>query len=259
MAWVLSVAMLYGCSSFSVRPQIPLDGETAQTVLQALRQRESNITAIKGLFQASITGAILPISQNLNGVLFYHRPDDVRLRGFTRVGGVIFEFLRENDSYQLRLPSAGKFVKGRISELNQNEQEFSQIVELSLRAVNAILGAIEGIDTGQIALYDDDGRIRLDVQPIDDKSKELEKPFDTRVWLNKYTFDVVQVEYFTEDGDVAMKVDCSDFRIAETDGPLSRAPIRLPFRIRAEDFRSSGGSMNLIFQELVANAKPPKS
>ena len=228
-------------------------------MLQALRQRESNIKAIKGLFQASITGSVLPISQNLNGVLFYHRPDDVHLRGFTRVGGVIFEFLRENDSYQLRLPSAGKFVRGRITELNKNEEEFSQIVELSLRAVDAILGAIEGIDTGNVALYDDGERIRLDVRPVDDKEIDSEKPFDTRVWVNRYTFDVVQVEYLTEDEDVAMKVDCSDFRIAETDVPFSRTPIRLPFHIRAEDFRSSGGSMTLTFQELVANAESPKS
>ena len=114
IACVVSVAMMSGCTSISVQPQVPLDGEKAQAVLQALREREANIKAIKGLFQASITGSVLPISQNLNGVLFYHRPTDVHLRGFTRVGGVIFEFLRENDSYELRLPSAGK-IRERTS------------------------------------------------------------------------------------------------------------------------------------------------
>ena len=251
--------MVSGCTSFSVQPQIPLDGEKAQSVLQALREREANIKAIKGLFHASITGSVLPISQNLNGVLFYNRPSDVHLRGFTRVGGVIFEFQRENDSYELRLPSAGKFVKGRVTELNKNEKEFSQIVELSLRAVDAILGAIEGMNSGNIALYDDGDRIRLDVKGDGGQEVDSEKLFDTRVWIHKYTFDVVQVEYLTGDEDVAMKVDCSDFRIAETDAPFSRRPIRLPFQIRAEDFRSSGGSMSLTFQELVANAEPSKS
>ena len=185
IACVVSVAMVSGCTLVSVRPQIPLDGEKAQTVLQALRERETNIKAIKGLFQASITGSVLPISQNLNGVLFYHRPSDVQLRGFTRVGGVIFEFLRKNDSYELRLPSAGKFVRGRITELNKKEEEFSQIVELSLRAVYAILGAIKGINTGNIALYDDGERIRLDVRAGGDQKLESEKPFDTRVWIHK--------------------------------------------------------------------------
>ena len=56
-------------------------------------------------------------------------------------------------------------MRGRITELNKKEEEFSQIVELSLRAVDAILGAIEGIETGNVALYDDGERIRLDVRP----------------------------------------------------------------------------------------------
>ena len=125
--------------------------------------------------------------------------------------------------------------------------------------MDAILGAIEGIDTGNIALYDDGERIRLDVRAGGDHEVDSENPFDTRVWIHKYTFDVVRVEYLTEDEDVAMKVDCSDFRIAETDAPFTRRPIRLPFQIRAEDFRSSGGSMTLTFQELVANSESPPS
>ena len=78
--------------------------------------------------------------------------------------------------------------------------------------------------------------------------------FITRVWVSKNTFDVVQVEYFIEDEEVAMTVECSDFRVVKQDSERTTSSIRLPFHIRAEDFRSSGGSMTLIFQEMVANA-----
>ena len=236
-----------------VQPTLPLDSETTNMVLQALHQRESDIEAIKGLFYASITGSILPISQNLNGVLFYRRPQTIRLKGFTRIGGTIFEFLRDTDHYQLRLPSAGKFVSGRVSELNK-AGEFRQVVELSLRAMDAILGKIDGLDGGDVAFYDDGERIRLEVVTQEDGRVPSTDVIVTRVWISRQTYDVLQVEYLIEDEEVAMTVQCSDFRVVKQDSARSTASIRLPFQIRAEDFRSSGGSMTLIFQELVANA-----
>ena len=242
-----------GCTATPVRPTLPLDSETTNMVLQALHQRESDIEAIKGLFYASITGSILPISQNLNGVLFYRRPHTIQLKGFTRVGGVIFEFLRDTDHYQLHLPSAGKFVSGRVSELNK-AGEFRQVVELSLRAMDAILGEIAGLDGGDVAFYDDGERIRVEVPPEGSGEVPSADAFITRVWVSKNTFDVVQVEYFIEDEEVAMTVECSDFRVVKQDSERTTSSIRLPFHIRAEDFRSSGGSMTLIFQEMVANA-----
>ena len=248
---VLSGMVGFGCAP--VKPQLPLDADSTQFVLQTLRERESHIKAIKGLFQASITGPVLPISQNLNGVLFYRRPYAVQLRGFTRIGGVIFEFIRDTDHYELRLPSAGKFVTGRITELDK-AQEFSQIVELSLRAMDAILGNIEGMATDDVALYDDGERIRLEGDLIKQYVTGSEEPLSTRIWMNRDTFDVMQVEYVTEDDDVAISVTCSDFRLVERNTTDSVRALRLPFHIRAEDFRSSGGSMTLKFQELVANA-----
>ena len=253
IGFLIFAVMVSGCTTPPVRPMLPLDSETTNLVLQVLRQRESDIEALKGLFYASITGSILPISQNLNGVLFYRRPHTIQLKGFTRIGGTIFEFLRETDHYQLHLPSAGKFVSGRVSELNQ-AGEFRQVVELSLRAMDAILGRIDGLGRGYVAFYDDGERIRLEVPPEGSGEDPSADSFITRVWVSKNTFDVVQVEYLIEDEEVAMTVQCSDFREVKQASERSTASIRLPFQIRAEDFQSSGGSMTLIFQEMVANA-----
>lgn len=248
------LVMVSGCAVFSVQPEVPLNDEVTQWVLDSLRQRESRIQSVKGLFRASVSGSsVLPISQNLDGVLFYERPYLVRLRGFARVGGTMFEFQRNGDYYQLSIPPAGKAVKGQITTLDAS-QDVSRVVELSLRTMDAILGKIEDRDGSKILLYQDGERFRLDIKRMIETDGNASDSLTTRVWVNRDTFDVVQVEYLMEDDEIVMVVECSDFRVVKSQDPSTSSPIRLPFHIRAEDLRSLGGSMTLTFQELAANA-----
>ena len=249
------LVVLSGCAVFSLQPQAPLNDEVTQWVLDSLRQRESRIQSIKGLFRASVSGSsVLPISQNLDGVLFYERPYWVQLRGFARVGGTIFEFRRDGDHYQLSIPPAGKAVQGQITALDDS-QDISRVVELSLRTMDAILGKIEDGDGSKILLYQDGERFRLDIQSMKQPEGNGSHPLMTRVWVNRDTLDVVQVEYLMEDDEIAMVVECSDFRVVESKDPSTSSPIRLPFHIRAKDLRSLGGTMTLTFVELAANAE----
>jgi hypothetical protein len=253
------LVLVSGCAVFSVQPEVPLNDEVTQWVLDSLRQRESRIQSVKGLFRASVSGSsILPISQNLDGVLFYERPYLVQLRGFARVGGTIFEFRRDGDHYQLSIPPAGKAVQGRITALDDS-QDISRVVELSIRTMDAILGKIKDGDGSKILLYQDRERFRLDIQSMKQAAGNGGHPLMTRVWVNRDTFDVVQVEYLMEDDEIAMVVECSDFRVVESKDLSTSSPIRLPFHIRAEDLRSLGGSMTLTFVELAANAESAPS
>jgi len=253
------LVVLSGCAVFSLQPQAPLNDEVTQWVLDSLRQRESRIQSIKGLFRASVSGSsVLPISQNLDGVLFYERPYWVQLRGFARVGGTIFEFRRDGDHYQLSIPPAGKAVQGQITALDDS-QDISRVVELSLRTMDAILGKIEDGDGSKILLYQDGERFRLDIQSMKQPEGNGSHPLMTRVWVNRDTLDVVQVEYLMEDDEIAMVVECSDFRVVESKDPSTSSSIRLPFHIRAEDLRSLGGTMTLTFVELAANAEAAPS
>ncbi len=248
--------MVSGCAVFSVQPEVPLNDEVTQWVLESLRQRESRIQSVKGLFRASVSGSsVLPISQNLDGVLFYERPYlvQLQLRGFARVGGTIFEFQRDGDYYQLNIPSAGKAVRGQITTLDDS-QDVSRVVELSLRTMDAILGKIQDGDESKILLYQDGDHFRLDIQSMIETGENNGDSIMTRVWVNRDTFDVVQVEYLMKDEETVMVVECSDFRALQSKDPSISSPIRLPFHIRAEDHRSQGGSMTLTFQELSANA-----
>ena len=243
-----------GCTVFSFQPEVRLNDDVAQWVIESLRQREARIRSVKGLFRASVSGSsILPISQNLDGVLFYERPYVIQLRGFARVGGTIFEFQRDGDYYQLDIPPSGKAVQGRVADLDDSE-DVSRVVELSLRTMDAILGKIDKGSESKILLYQDGELFRLDIQMSKNAPKNESNPVMTRVWVNRDTFDVVQVEYLIEDEETVMIVECSDFRVVTSQDPSVSSPIRLPFHIRAEDLRSLGGSMTLKFQELAANA-----
>ncbi|UCE62738.1 MAG: hypothetical protein JSU59_07580 [Nitrospirota bacterium] len=249
------LVIVSGCAVFSGQPEVPLNDEVTEWVLESLRQREARIRSVKGLFRASVSGSsVLPISQNLDGVLFYERPYLIRLRGFARVGGTIFEFQRDGDYYKLNIPSSGKAVQGQITALDDS-QDVSRIVEMSIRTMDAILGKFDDADGSKVLLYQDGENFRLDIQNMIEMEGKNNDPLMTRVWVNRDTFDVIQVEYLIEDEEAIMVVECSDFRAVKSKDPSISSPIRLPFHIRAEDLRSQGGSMTLTFQELAANAE----
>lgn len=252
------LVMISGCTVF-YRPSLPpLNAEMTQWVLASLHERESRIRSVKGLFHASISGSVLPLSQDLNGVLYYRQPYSVQLRGFARIGGTIFEFRRDGDYYQLHIPSAGKAVQGQVTALDDSEDIY-RVVELSLRTMDAILGKIDDMDETKVLLYQDGERFRLDIQNMMGANGSGSDSLLTRVWVNRETFDVVQVEYLMEDEETVMVVECSDFRVVKSNAPPTESPIRLPFHIRAEDLRSVGGSLTLTFQELAANAESAPS
>ncbi|GJL54166.1 MAG: hypothetical protein NPIRA02_12980 [Nitrospirales bacterium] len=235
----------------AIHPEQTVSQKKAQEILAALRAKESNIRNLKGLFQASIAGSILPISKTLPGVVFYTRPNSIRLKGFTPVGGTFFQFLREGDVYRLMMPASGRLTTGNIQELGR-AGDIGRVVELSLRAIDAVLGIISGANLATMDVYEEEEGFRLDIPASTDQRIEESDVTLTRYWVEKQRYDIVRVEYKNQEHETLMSIACRDFRMFSTSSELSEATMYLPFHLKAEDDRLSG-SVTLLFQELAIN------
>ena len=247
---LITSLLVSGCATVTHPIDRPVSLQKTQDILQALKVKESSILNLKGLFHASITGSLLPISRTMPGVVFYNRPDSIRLKGLTPVGGTFFQFIRDGEDYQLMMPASGQFTSGKIQEVGHNG-DIGQVVALSLRAMDTVLGKISGLHLETIRLYEEEQEFRLDIPELPADKNIIDDVVLTRIWVEKQRYDVVRVQYYDENGDVLRGIDCQDFRIvSKVKGP-SKIEMYLPFHIRAKDERLSG-SVTLDFQELVA-------
>ena len=242
--------MVSGCAIVPT-PLIPQNPEKTREVLHVMREREASIQNLRGLFHASVTGPGVAISANFDGVVFYTRPNSVRMKGFTRVGEVIFDFVRNQDMYWLRFPGTGRLVKGHITELDKIG-DLSQPVQLGLRAMDAVLGRVNGTHPGEIVLYKEGDRYRLEF-PSRGRGRETgSDALTTRMWVDQQKYNLLQVDYLTQEGETAVTVECDDFRGITPHSSPGSSDIQLPFSISAENLQDSG-SITLDFQELIAN------
>ena len=245
-------AFLHGCGTTPLQIERVISQEKTQGILERLKARAERIHRLKGLFRVAITGSILPISRTIPGVVFYKRPDSIRLKGLTPVGGTFFQFVRDGEDYRLLIPGNGQSSKGKIHELNR-AGDMGQVVELSLRALDAVLGKFERLSSGEARVFEENEAFRIDI-PSDLDQRADKKPFIlTRLRVDKIRLNIVQIEYLDQGGDVVRSIDCQDFRVVSAQSQTKELPIHLPFHIHAEDDQLSG-SVTLDFQELVANA-----
>ena len=251
--FLVACLLISGCMSVDLQTKTEVPREKAEEIIHALTAKEARIQTLKGLFRASITGSILPVSKTLPGVVFYTRPDSIRLKGFTPVGGTVFQFVREGEDYRLVIPSSGRFTNGKIQDLGR-AGDMGHVVQLSLRAMDAVLGKMKGLNLNEAQLYEDNRGYRLDIQELAEEERHAANDVVmTRMWVGKQGYDIVHVEYLDKEGDLFMSIDCQDFRNVSVPTNSSESAIQLPFHIRAEDDRLSG-SVTLMFQEMVANA-----
>ncbi|MGD9852229.1 MAG: hypothetical protein AB7T38_13270 [Nitrospirales bacterium] len=245
--------VLTGCAGLSQRHFLPVDEGTSREVLDSLRQRESSISTLKGLFQVSISGAGIPLSQDLNGVVTYRQPDQVHLKGFVRLGVPVLDFHREGNHYELFLPAEGRIVSGQVDGSHQ-ESEWDQTVLLSLRALDAVLGKIAGLSDPDAQVLKDDQFFRIDqaVPPGDESGSLSEVWVRTRVDI--HTLEVRSIEYFQPADDLVVSVECEDYRAVKNKQSNEGPTVRLPFSVRAIDHRLMGGTVTLNFLEFILNA-----
>lgn len=254
---------LDGCALFTPRDERPLRVATVEELTGLLAERHAAMRSLKALFSAKITGGILPIGQRVQGTILYQRPDALRLRGFTPLGGELFEFVQADGLYRLRLPTMGREVNGRRSEPDQLGQ-LSRTFRLSVWAMSGIVGTDPITASEHVRLVEEGDQYRLDVFAVADESAAIASPTPVRrIWFNRRLLVVVGEERLSPTGETEAAMQFEDFRPvgeALTD-TVSHAPgsehgggtMLRPFKISMQDGQGRG-TVQVTFLEIIPNA-----
>jgi len=188
----------------------------------------------------------------MDGVLLYRRPRLIRLKGFSPLGGLVFDFLVNRDHYTLHIPKEGHVFTGKVGDLEATG-EIGVLVKLSLQAMDTLLGKVGNVDQGQLYVVEDGDQYRIEVWPSSAEDDLADGEIIRRVWVGRNPFQVNQLEHLSSDGEIIVVVQAEDFRPVRKPSPLENSTIMLPFQVVAED-RLGEKSVSLKFQEIIANA-----
>jgi hypothetical protein len=237
--------LIAGCALVTPTEEPLLKQATAEQLTALLSQREASLHSMKGLFSAKIRGGILPMTSRVDGVVYYRRPNALRLRGFhAPIGYELFELVQADDLYKLRLPTLGRVLTGRQSEM-KDMGKLARPFQLSVWAMGGVLG------NGTIAKGET-------VKLIEDGA-EKEPTLARRLWFDRRTLLVVREDRLAQSGEIDATIQYEDFRPLDdpefhsmsgkgtADGRLLR-----PFKISLEDGRGQG-SVQLTFHEILPN------
>ncbi len=238
-------------------PAAPLRAATAEELAGLLEQREGTLRTVKGLFSAEVKSSGFPIAQTVYGTLFYSRREALRLQGFDRFGGRIFDFVLEPARYHLHVPSERRRITGSPAELARRGG-ISDSVRLSILAMSGLLG-VEPVQPGaRMTLEEDDDLYRLDVRHAH-LDQAWEGAVTRQIWFERRAFNVVRERRFAPDGTLIGTLELADFRPASsrpevettTAAPLSDDLV-LPFQIKATNGENNG-RIEITFSEIQPN------
>lgn len=251
--WHLLVlcVLIAGCATSAPREDLQLKRATAEELTALLRQRESAIQTMKGLFSAKVRGGIIPIATRVEGTVYYRRPNAMRLRGFTAIGSELFEFVQAEDQFILRLPTMGRVLTGHPADMSEMGK-LARPFQLSVWAMRGVLGtgSIGANETAQVV--EDGDQYRLDISgPAPNGGSLLHR----RLWFERQTLLVVKEDRLTDTGEIDAIIQYEDFRAVGESAGVSLVPdgrLLRPFKILLEDGRGQG-SVQVTFHELIPN------
>ena len=248
---VLALIILSGCALFAPREEVRLKQATVEELTALLSQREAAIQTMKGLFSAKVRGGIIPIASRVEGTLYYRRPNAMRLRGFTAVGGELFEFVQVDDQFRLRLPTMGRVLSGSPSDMSEMGK-LARPFQLSVWAMGGVLGTGTIAKDETVTLVEEGDRYRLEVfGPSPGGAQFMRR----RLWFERQALHVVREDRLTESGAVEATIQYEDFRaIGEAEAVSSDGNRQLlrPFKILLEDGKGQG-SVEVTFHEMTPN------
>lgn len=257
LAFGAAALMGVGCALVTPKEDSSLKTATVEELTSLLRQRETAIHSMKGLFTAKVRGGMIPIASRVEGTVHYRRPNALRLRGFTPVGSELFEFVQADDQYKLTLPTMGRVLIGRQSEMAEMGK-LARPFQLSVWAIGGVLGTGSIANGEHVKLVVERDRYRLDVYAGADGTVTPPVPV-RRVWFDRKTLLVVQEDRLSGNGDVDASIQYEDFRMLDDpEGkPVSAKAVRTPpllrpFKIFLEDGKGRG-SVQVTFHEMLPN------
>ena len=254
---ILAMGALSGCALVTPTEETSFKKATAEELTALLRQREAAIHSMKGLFSAKVRGGFIPIMSRVEGAVYYCRPNALRLRGFTSIGSELFEFVQTDNLYKLRLPTMGRVLTGRRSEMGEMG-ELARPFQLSVWAIGGLIGTgmIEKGET--VKLREDGDRYRLDVYAVADGSTPG-SVLARRLWFDRRTLLVVKEDRLAVSGEVDAIIQYEDFRPVDDPKPRSSSAkvttdsrLLRPFKISLEDGHGQG-SVQVTFHEILPN------
>ena len=241
-----------GCTTPLQREDADMNLATADELTALLQQRELAVRTMKGLFSAKVRGGIIPITTRVEGAVYYRRPSEMRLRGFTAIGSELFEFLQTDEQFTLRLPTMGRVLSGHPSDMSEMGK-LARPFQLSVWAMSGMLGTgtINGGET--VRVVNEADRYRLEVFRA---SPSGSPTIHRRLWFDRQTRQVVKEDRLTEGGEIDATILYEDFRPVGQVAGLSLSgdgQLLRPFKISLEDGQGHG-SVQVTFHELIPNA-----
>lgn len=252
--FILHVAFSAGCAGWWAKPARPAEEATAERLAGLLKEQEAAIQTMKGLFSAQITGDGLPFAQRLEGALYYRRPRALRLQGFNRLGGELFEFVLGEDLYRLRLVATGRVYSGQVKDLQQMDK-IGRPFQLSVLAVSEVI-AVEPVQESQrMLLSEEEDRYRLDVFEPGTAGHPIRQ-----LWFDRRTLQVVREHRLSRDGSVEASLEFDDYRpiglpVVAAAGAADQVPHGLllrPYKVTIKEGHGKG-TLVLTFKEIVPN------
>ena len=249
--FTLMCVLVAGCAQVAPHKDVQLKQATAEELTALLSQREAAIQTMKGLFSAKVRGGIIPIASRVEGSLYYRRPNAMRLRGFTAVGGELFEFVQIEDQFRLRLPTMGRVLSGSLSDMNEMGK-LARPFQLSVWAMGGLLGTGKVAHDEIVALVEEGDRYRLEVSGPSPSGAQFMR---RRLWFERQSLHVVQEDRLTEAGALEATIQYEDFRaIGEVESVSQDGDRRVlrPFKISLHDGKGQG-SVEVRFHEMTPN------
>ena len=158
---------------------------SAEELVARLQERGAAIQTLKAQFSIEATGKDIKGTQRMEAAMIYQRPNLVRLRTFARIGLPIFDLILINDRYQIKIPMQGKFLTGRVADLDRQEGLGPSI----LLGVQATLGNLNGttvLPTDHLRLREAEGLYALEVIPSEEGVAVAR-----RLWFDQGTLELV--------------------------------------------------------------------
>src|SRR5437867_13249423 len=247
-AWFILSA---GCARVSRPPSVapPPATLSAEELVARLQQRGAAIQTLRAQFSIEATGKDIKGTQRMEAALIYQRPNLIRLRTFARIGLPIFDLILINDRYQIKIPVQGKFLTGRVADLDRQEGLGPSIL-LGLKATLGNLNGTTVLATDHLTLYESEGLYVLEVIPSEEGVAVAR-----RLWFDQTTLELVREELLGSSGQTQATLILQDYRpVGTTAGGANgqSVPIVRPYLVRAED-ANGRAKLVLTFREIVPN------
>ena len=222
---------------------------SAEELVARLQERGAAIQTLKAQFSIEATGKDIKGTQRMEAAMIYQRPNLVRLRTFARIGLPIFDLILINDRYQIKIPMQGKFLTGRVADLDRQEGLGPSIL-LGLKATLGNLNGTTVLPTDHLRLREAEGLYALEVIPSEEGVAVAR-----RLWFDQGTLELVREELLDSSGQTLATVLFQDYRpVGSTAANAKGQTVAIvrPYLVRAED-ANGRAKLVLTFREIVSN------